>query len=104
MNKIVDAIQDAQNKLSLYRAKYGGEYVGGVEYMALQKRLENAVSLARAQAEELEQMRGEISIARVRFNRSVEVEQFLLDAARGKQPLPTPTDCAALARKLGVPI
>jgi len=61
MNKIVDAIQDAQNKLSLYRrhahaAKYGGEYVGGVEYMALQKRLENAVSLARAQAEELERL------------------------------------------------
>jgi len=61
MNKIVDAIRAAQNKLSLYRAKYGGEYEGGDEYRELQKQLDNAVSLARAQAEELERLQKQTS-------------------------------------------
>jgi hypothetical protein len=37
------------------------------------------------------------------FARRVAVEQFLLDAARGKRPLPTADECRELAHKLGIP-
>ena len=38
-----------------------------------------------------------------RINRSVPVEQELLDIANGKRPLPTAEDCRRMAMKLGVP-
>lgn len=38
-----------------------------------------------------------------RINRSVPVEQELLDIANGKRPLPTPEDCRRMAMDLGVP-
>jgi hypothetical protein len=45
----------------------------------------------------------ELAIARKRFNRSIEVEQVLLDAANGKRLPPDPDECRKLAIKLGVP-
>jgi hypothetical protein len=37
------------------------------------------------------------------FARRVEVEQFLLDCAGGKRPLPDRESCRALAHRLGIP-
>jgi hypothetical protein len=38
-----------------------------------------------------------------RMNRAIAVEQHLLDAARGKRPLPDADECRMLANVLGVP-
>lgn len=37
------------------------------------------------------------------FSRRVEVEQWLLDASKGKRPLPTAEECRSLAHMLGIP-
>lgn len=42
------------------------------------------------------------SVLTARIKRSVEVEQYLFDAARGKKPLPDAQKCRDLANTLGV--
>jgi hypothetical protein len=37
------ALIDAQEKLVLYRAKHGGEYIGGMEYLILMKKITGAL-------------------------------------------------------------
>lgn len=41
-------LMDCAEKLNLYRAQHSGEYIGGVEYTALQRRIVKALDDIRA--------------------------------------------------------
>lgn len=48
--KAREALQDAANKLSLYRAQHSGEYIGGMEYQALMRKIDDALRSRTPQA------------------------------------------------------
>lgn len=50
-----EALQDAANKLSLYRAQHSGEYVGGMEYQALMRKINAAQAAQNAAGQEKDQ-------------------------------------------------
>lgn len=44
-----DALLDAKLKLQLYREKHSGEYIGGVEYTELMRRIDAALAFHASQ-------------------------------------------------------
>jgi hypothetical protein len=42
--RLLSILSDAKDKLELYRKAHGGEYVGGVEYGELMRRMEEALN------------------------------------------------------------
>lgn len=42
--RLRDALTSAKEKLALYRKAHGGEYLGGVEYSELMRRIDAALS------------------------------------------------------------
>ncbi len=43
---LVEALEDAQEKLRLYQAQHSGEYVGGLEFGFLMEKISEAIAMA----------------------------------------------------------
>lgn len=41
----LDLLRDCRDKLALYRRAHGGEYIGGVEYAELMRRVDGALGI-----------------------------------------------------------
>lgn len=66
-SKSIEALKAAKEKLSLYRSEHSGEYIGGTEYSALIKQIDDAITMETCTKVAAKQPREDTTVDRVYF-------------------------------------